>query len=280
MSNPNNNQDRGSSQEQAPRTSLQDQLSGNQNQEQPSGEQGQGQAQAQPYVPLDGARTPNATPAPSMPALRSQAEFFLTGVIPVAAQLAGSNCTICTEHLAEDVVQMAGCLHYFHTVCILAWLQGNEDMNRTCPNCRHTLYEATPAQVALRDGQPPPAPTAAIRTPAEEEARLRAGLNTFAEVSRSPDEFEDLLMGLVARGQGQARSEVVDMIARVDAMRVDAGYTWARLEREREREGIASNRRNAILESQGLAVRTPETTIARRRADAQFARSMHDNSAN
>ncbi|KAH7385922.1 hypothetical protein BKA66DRAFT_569242 [Pyrenochaeta sp. MPI-SDFR-AT-0127] len=78
------------------------------------------------------------------PALRPQAEFFMRGVVPVVAQSPGENCTICSEPLDDDVVQVLACLHCFHCICIATWLQGNENQNRTCPNCRRELYDAPP----------------------------------------------------------------------------------------------------------------------------------------
>ncbi|KAF1849339.1 uncharacterized protein K460DRAFT_415722 [Cucurbitaria berberidis CBS 394.84] len=85
-----------------------------------------------------------AYPTLNRPALRSQAEFFMTGVIPVETRPPGEVCTICTEPLVADVVQLVACTHFFHCTCILAWLQGAEKRNCTCPNCRRALYEATP----------------------------------------------------------------------------------------------------------------------------------------
>ncbi|KAF2822270.1 hypothetical protein CC86DRAFT_410642 [Ophiobolus disseminans] len=82
-------------------------------------------------------------PPTSMPALRSQAEFLMTGVLPIAP-LPNADCSVCIEKLADDVVQMVACQHTFHCVCILAWLQGDEQKNRSCPNCREELYEAAP----------------------------------------------------------------------------------------------------------------------------------------
>ncbi|KAI4669575.1 uncharacterized protein J4E79_001620 [Alternaria viburni] len=38
-----------------------------------------------------------------MPALRSQGEFFMTGIVPAGPQPEESDCSICAEHLAEDV---------------------------------------------------------------------------------------------------------------------------------------------------------------------------------
>ncbi|KAJ4376256.1 hypothetical protein N0V83_001539 [Neocucurbitaria cava] len=87
-----------------------------------------------------------------MPTLRSQAEFFMTGVFPWVAQ-PNVDCTICTEPLNDDVVQMVACGHCFHCVCVLTWFRSSGTdsylLNRTCPNCRHVLYEPTRAAPVL-----------------------------------------------------------------------------------------------------------------------------------
>ena len=68
----------------------------------------------------------------------------MTGIVPAGPQPEESDYSICAEHLAEDVVQIARpCGHMFHAVCLLAWLQGTGRRNRTCPNCRCELYAAT-----------------------------------------------------------------------------------------------------------------------------------------
>jgi hypothetical protein len=84
-----------------------------------------------------------AHPPTNMSALRSQAEFFMTGVLPIAAP-PDSECSICMEKLSADVVKMVACKHVYHCVCILAWFNGDEKQNRRCPNCREELYEAAP----------------------------------------------------------------------------------------------------------------------------------------
>ncbi|CAO2651965.1 Nn.00g002480.m01.CDS01 [Neocucurbitaria sp. VM-36] len=91
-------------------------------------------------------RSDAQNPTHNMPALRSQAEFFMTGVVPVGAQ-PSQDCSICTEPLDEDVVQMVPCTHSFHCLCILTWLQGFDHQNRTCPNCRCEFYEASPEAI-------------------------------------------------------------------------------------------------------------------------------------
>lgn len=83
-----------------------------------------------------------ATPNPSVPALRSKAEFFLVGVRPISPPN-DAECPICQEVLMEDVVQIVACRHTFHTNCVQAWLQGDDNMHRRCPYCRFELYAAT-----------------------------------------------------------------------------------------------------------------------------------------
>jgi hypothetical protein len=87
-----------------------------------------------PSMPL--AQPPTTTLAPLTSALRSQGEFFMTGIIPVPAQPEEGNCTVCMDELSEDVVQLVGCSHYFHTTCIHSWLTDIP----TCPSCRRVLY--------------------------------------------------------------------------------------------------------------------------------------------
>jgi hypothetical protein len=90
---------------------------------------------------------PNQAPAPpsSMPALRSQPLFFMIGVVPTPPE-PDILCSICTEVLAEDVVQIVKCAHSFHTVCLLGWLQSSTGKHdRRCPSCRQVLYESTPS---------------------------------------------------------------------------------------------------------------------------------------
>jgi len=97
----------------------------------------------------------NPTPPSNMPALRSQGEFFMTGIVPAGPQPEESDCSICAEHLAEDVVQIARpCGHMFHAVCLLTWLQGDGRRNRTCPNCRCELYAAPVPQPSMNLAPP------------------------------------------------------------------------------------------------------------------------------
>ena len=118
----------------------------------------------------------NTTPPSNMPALRSQGEFFMTGIVPAGPQPEESDCSICAEHLAEDVVQIARpCGHMFHAVCLLTWLQGDGRRNRTCPNCRCELYAA-----------PAPAPSTSYARTREGimERRMQAERQTFRRAER------------------------------------------------------------------------------------------------
>jgi hypothetical protein len=74
--------------------------------------------------------------------LRSQAEFFMGGVIPVAAQ--SGECTICIEPLETDVIQLVKCKHVFHLVCALEWFNTSARQRGSCPLCRRELYEPEP----------------------------------------------------------------------------------------------------------------------------------------
>lgn len=115
-------------------------------------------------------------PAVSMPALRSQGELFMVGVVPVSAQPEGSDCSICTEHLVRDVVQLAGaCGHTFHTVCLVAWLSITARQNRTSPNCRCELY-AAPANRSSDSAAPIRAAEYMIAQRVNIEARRYSGL--------------------------------------------------------------------------------------------------------
>ncbi|KAH7092056.1 hypothetical protein FB567DRAFT_545250 [Paraphoma chrysanthemicola] len=77
--------------------------------------------------------------------LRSQAEFFMGGIIPVASQ--PGNCTICCDPLDTDVVSTVVCQHSFHLTCVLDWFQSSAPQRGSCPNCRQELYEPEPLSV-------------------------------------------------------------------------------------------------------------------------------------
>ncbi|KAI4940037.1 uncharacterized protein J4E92_001325 [Alternaria infectoria] len=128
-----------------------------------------------------------------MPALRSQGEFFMTGIVPAGPQPEESDCSICAEHLAEDVVRIARpCGHMFHAVCLLTWLQGDGRRNRTCPNCRCELYAA-----------PAPAPSSYARTrEGIMERRMQAERQAFRRAGRV--EEGDLRLAQLALGRQTA----------------------------------------------------------------------------
>lgn len=87
-----------------------------------------------------------------MPTLRSQPEFYMTGVIAVDTTAGplpdNAECTICLEPLSDDVVKFHACGHMFHTVCVQSWFDQSAPRTGvkrgTCPNCRHELYEPDP----------------------------------------------------------------------------------------------------------------------------------------
>jgi hypothetical protein len=90
----------------------------------------------------------NASTSP--PPLRSQAEFLMTGIYPVATP-SERPCSICVESLINDVVQMVSCGHMFHCTCILGWFQSTNMRRASCPNCREELYEPAPLQASPED---------------------------------------------------------------------------------------------------------------------------------
>lgn len=85
----------------------------------------------------------DSTPRTTTQPLRSQAEFFMTGVLPVPAQFETA-CSTCLEPLTDDVVKMVKCEHMFHCTCILPWFQSRNSGRGTCPNCRTELFEPEP----------------------------------------------------------------------------------------------------------------------------------------
>ncbi|KAF3039248.1 hypothetical protein E8E11_004082 [Didymella keratinophila] len=100
---------------------------------------------SEPPDEADNNGTPANNAPTSQPPLRSQAEFLMTGVLPVPDQ-PKRPCSICVENLTEDVVQMARCRHTFHTTCVLRWFQSRAERRGACPNCREELFDpALPA---------------------------------------------------------------------------------------------------------------------------------------
>jgi hypothetical protein len=91
-----------------------------------------------PFLWTPAAVPANANnPSTNISGLRSQAEFFLGGVVPVDVQ--PDECSICTDTLDSDVVKILG--HMFHLGCVLSWFKANTACRGTCPNCRCELYE-------------------------------------------------------------------------------------------------------------------------------------------
>ncbi|KAH7068112.1 hypothetical protein BKA63DRAFT_494777 [Paraphoma chrysanthemicola] len=74
--------------------------------------------------------------------LRSQVEFFVIIIIPVASQ--PGNCTICQDPLGTDVVSTVACQHSYHLTCVLNWFQSSASQRGSCPNCRQELYKPEP----------------------------------------------------------------------------------------------------------------------------------------
>jgi hypothetical protein len=103
------------------------------------------------FTPPQETQQTNQAPT-YMPTLRSQPEFYMTGVtaIDTTAEPLPDNaeCTICLEPLSDDVVKFIACGHMFHTVCVQSWFDQSAPRTGrkrgTCPNCRHELYEPDP----------------------------------------------------------------------------------------------------------------------------------------
>lgn len=157
----------------------------------------------------------------TIPHLRSQGEFFMTGVIPVGPQSRNTPCTICTEQFTTDVVQLKGaCGHFFHCICILEWLNGNERQNRTCPNCRRELYEATPDTSSATDE----GPRGNDNDPAERNRAFFARLQDaqFDELTASNAQRREIVLAWRrARAVQQIEEEGIDSI-RINRSYVDS----------------------------------------------------------
>jgi hypothetical protein len=85
--------------------------------------------------------------AAAVPTLRSQAEFFMTGIAPIDST-PGEQCTICWGELDQDVLKILSCKHAFHCNCILPWFHEDNvggGSNTKCPTCRTKLYQDTPS---------------------------------------------------------------------------------------------------------------------------------------
>jgi hypothetical protein len=113
------------------------------------------------------------------PALRSQSEFFVTGIVPIGP-VPGDSCSVCTEPLKNDVVHVQAYSHNFHDTCIVTWLSGDGGKhNRTCRNCREVLYEAAPAtQVSVAGRYPvstPNTPSVARQMLGQHFGRVQPG---------------------------------------------------------------------------------------------------------
>ncbi|KAF1918415.1 hypothetical protein BDU57DRAFT_198324 [Ampelomyces quisqualis] len=74
----------------------------------------------------------------NMPALPSEAEFFLSGMLFVEAK--PDDCPICTETLDSDVIKIVACGHFFHCACVLTWCKSDAERCNSCPMCRRDFY--------------------------------------------------------------------------------------------------------------------------------------------
>jgi hypothetical protein len=195
-------------------------------------------------------------PAPNMPTLRSQGEFFMTGIVPTSAQPEGSVCSICTEHLAEDVAQIIGaCGHMFHAVCLLTWLSGTGRQNRTCPNCRCELYAASVNRSLSGDIH-------AVRSPEGIMARRTARMThaqAVQDLERTVRDLEDMATQTRAAEANRASDEDMEM----NIFRMEAGMY---MESAREEANTSDRARPAIPQRSPLAL-TPAARDARARSD-------------
>jgi hypothetical protein len=85
--------------------------------------------------------------AAAVPTLRSQAEFFMTGIAPIDPT-PGEQCAICWGERDRDVLKILACKHAFHCNCILPWFHEDnvgKGSNTKCPTCRIKLYQDTPS---------------------------------------------------------------------------------------------------------------------------------------
>lgn len=94
--------------------------------------------------------TPFPAPSSAPANLRSQAEFFMGGVMVVSAQ--SGACSICYEDKNSDVVKILACGHVYHLTCVLVWFQSNSARRGSCPICRQKLFEPSPLPVAVPAG--------------------------------------------------------------------------------------------------------------------------------
>ncbi|KAF2822297.1 hypothetical protein CC86DRAFT_425925 [Ophiobolus disseminans] len=122
-----------------------------------------------------------ARPDPTA-ALRSQAEFFMSGVVPVGAQL--GDCSVCTESLNSDVVTILACNHSFHMTCILQWFQSDPVRRGSCPNCRRELFEPERLRAPTTEG---------VLTDAFNNARDEARDARVATMRRARAEFHEAM---------------------------------------------------------------------------------------
>jgi hypothetical protein len=128
----------------------------------------------------------------NMPTLRSQAEFFMGGVVPIHSH--PSNCPICLEPQTADVILITACGHAFHLVCVLTWFQSRFARHRSCPTCRRELYGPkpvrpsgnTPARREIQDDQDDFEAVLISPRPTEESRVVRPELNELRN-----DSFRD-----------------------------------------------------------------------------------------
>ena len=91
-------------------------------------------------VPVTPSNVAFTTAMATIPGLRSQAEFFMTGVLPDPSQPEVA-CSTCLEPLTDDMVKMVKRGHMFHFACVLQWFQSRSSRRGACPNCRTELFE-------------------------------------------------------------------------------------------------------------------------------------------
>lgn len=69
------------------------------------------------------------------PAAKDAIDSLADTTVPAHLIESGLDCTVCQEVFTEEPVKMLPCKHYFHSDCILPWL----DLHNSCPVCRLSI---------------------------------------------------------------------------------------------------------------------------------------------
>ncbi|KAF2845311.1 hypothetical protein T440DRAFT_522739 [Plenodomus tracheiphilus IPT5] len=128
--------------------------------------------------------------APSHEQLPSQLDFLTNHIIRSSEECLvpddGLECGVCLEdlvpvaqsirpgsRLADPVVYLKPCAHFFHVLCIVRWHNSSRPERNTCPLCRRVLFVAdplTPTQIRLLHGDSRPLGPHRLPGPDEEIA--------------------------------------------------------------------------------------------------------------